>query len=109
MDQILTPKFNVMDYWYRFEWQSRGSPHTHGFVWIDGDTPLPELHRGNRRPSARRPCPYECPCKSLTGRSSVSLKLIKLRGAALELWSKNRWTRYVTAYTADTVVREDSS
>ena len=24
------------DYWYRFEWQHRGSPHVHGIAWFQG-------------------------------------------------------------------------
>ena len=24
----------VTDYWMRFEWQHRGSPHVHGLVWL---------------------------------------------------------------------------
>ena len=24
------------DYWYRFEWQHRGSPHVHGLAWFEG-------------------------------------------------------------------------
>lgn len=28
--------FNITDFWYRFEWQSRGSPHVHGIIWLDG-------------------------------------------------------------------------
>lgn len=27
--------FSVKDYWYRFEWQHRGSPHIHGLLWLD--------------------------------------------------------------------------
>ena len=26
------------DYWLRFEWQHRGSPHVHGLAWLP-DTP----------------------------------------------------------------------
>lgn len=25
----------VSDYWYRFEWQHRGSPHIHGVAWLE--------------------------------------------------------------------------
>ena len=24
----------ILDYWFRFEWQHRGSPHIHGFAWF---------------------------------------------------------------------------
>lgn len=26
--------FGAFDYWYRFEWQHRGSPHIHGMAWL---------------------------------------------------------------------------
>jgi ATP-dependent DNA helicase PIF1 len=27
--------FGIKDYWYRYEFQGRGSTHVHGFAWID--------------------------------------------------------------------------
>ncbi len=30
------PLGKVVDYFYRFEWQARGSPHIHCLVWIEG-------------------------------------------------------------------------
>jgi hypothetical protein len=35
-DQVLADKFNIKDYWHRFEWQSRGSTHDHGLWWCEG-------------------------------------------------------------------------
>jgi hypothetical protein len=32
----LKPKFGIKDFWWRFEWQHRGSSHIHGFLWFDG-------------------------------------------------------------------------
>ena len=29
----------MKDYWLRFEWQHRGSPHVHGLAWL-GNAPL---------------------------------------------------------------------
>lgn len=29
-DQVLIPKFNIIDHWDRYEWQTRGSSHNHG-------------------------------------------------------------------------------
>jgi ATP-dependent DNA helicase PIF1 len=43
---ILEVKFNIVDFWYRYEWQSRGSVHCHGVYWCDG-APSPELHHDN--------------------------------------------------------------
>jgi ATP-dependent DNA helicase PIF1 len=36
MQEVLEPKFNITDYWHHFEWQARGSTHSHGLFWIDG-------------------------------------------------------------------------
>ena len=33
MTCVIKPRFNVSDHWNRYEWQGRGSPHNHGFVW----------------------------------------------------------------------------
>ena len=35
LEIVLKPKFRVLDYWSRYEWQSRGSGHIHGFLWVD--------------------------------------------------------------------------
>jgi ATP-dependent DNA helicase PIF1 len=31
---VVKPQLNVVDYWWRFEWQHRGSSHIHGFLWL---------------------------------------------------------------------------
>ncbi|KAK3922134.1 ATP-dependent DNA helicase [Frankliniella fusca] len=36
IETILKPKFKVLDYWYRVEYQHRGSPHIHGVFWFEG-------------------------------------------------------------------------
>ena len=33
---VIKKLFDVQDYWYRFEWQDRGSGHIHGFLWLNG-------------------------------------------------------------------------
>lgn len=33
--RIMIPKFGIQDYWYRYEFQGRGSTHVHGFAWGD--------------------------------------------------------------------------
>ena len=35
-DHVLIPKFGIVDYWGRFEWQARGSSHHHGLYWCAG-------------------------------------------------------------------------
>lgn len=32
--KVLKPLLGVEDWWYRFEWQNRGSSHVHGLVWL---------------------------------------------------------------------------
>lgn len=39
---VIKKIFHVEDFWYRFEWQSRGSTHVHGFLWIR-DAPEPSM------------------------------------------------------------------
>ncbi|KAG6093161.1 hypothetical protein E4U30_004579 [Claviceps sp. LM220 group G6] len=40
----LIPKFGFSNYWYRLEWQARGSPHIHGLFWMKGAPTInPEL------------------------------------------------------------------
>ena len=41
-DIVLKKKFNVNDYWVRYEWQGRGSPHCHGLYWMEG-TPVIDM------------------------------------------------------------------
>lgn len=36
IEEIIFRKFAVKDYWYRIEFQHRGSVHIHGFLWLDG-------------------------------------------------------------------------
>ncbi|KAE8739677.1 hypothetical protein FOCC_FOCC014815 [Frankliniella occidentalis] len=33
VDTVLEPEFQVVDFWYRIEYQHRGSPHVHGLYW----------------------------------------------------------------------------
>ena len=33
---VLFKKFKVIDHWFRIEFQHRGSPHIHGFIWLEG-------------------------------------------------------------------------
>jgi ATP-dependent DNA helicase PIF1 len=35
LKHVLLKKFPSDDYWYRYEWQGRGSSHTHGFLWVN--------------------------------------------------------------------------
>ncbi|KAK3932747.1 52 kDa repressor of the inhibitor of the protein kinase [Frankliniella fusca] len=33
-ENFLIPKFNIKDYWFRVEYQHRGSPNVHGVLWL---------------------------------------------------------------------------
>ncbi len=41
LENVLKPKFNIIDFWYQYEWQGRGSTHVHMFLWIEA---LPEFN-----------------------------------------------------------------
>lgn len=34
--KFLIKIFSIEDFWYRFEWEYRGSPHVHGIFWLEG-------------------------------------------------------------------------
>ena len=34
IDVFYTGVLGATDYWFRFEWQHRGSPHVHGLAWL---------------------------------------------------------------------------
>ena len=44
LENVLIPKWNLEDYWYRFEWQHRGSSHVHG-IGKRKDAPIIEWER----------------------------------------------------------------
>ncbi len=33
-EKILRKKFEIKDFWYRYEWQTRESDHVHDFIWL---------------------------------------------------------------------------
>ena len=45
-EEVLVKKFNVVDFWDRFEWQARGSTHSHGLYYIK-DAPDPDRFLAN--------------------------------------------------------------
>lgn len=48
--KVIVPKFNVTDYWFRHEFQHRGSPHVHGLLWLE-DAPLIEQLKNQNGPN----------------------------------------------------------
>lgn len=47
-DIVLKQKFNMDDWWGRFEWQGRGSSHCHGLPW-GTDSPPPDMETEESR------------------------------------------------------------
>ncbi|XP_012146256.2 uncharacterized protein LOC105663231 [Megachile rotundata] len=41
--KVLRPVFKVADYWSRFQWQWRGSPHIHGLLWLKDAPSIDEM------------------------------------------------------------------
>lgn len=35
LKEVMAPLFGVKHFWYRYEWQDRGSGHVHGFFWLN--------------------------------------------------------------------------
>ena len=53
LEQVILkyPNMKVRDYWFRYEWQFRGSGHSHGFLWIENAPTLSKIqleHAGDR-------------------------------------------------------------
>jgi hypothetical protein len=46
-EHYIKVKFKVKDYWWRYEWQHRGSSHVHGFLWIEGAPSVDSLNTDN--------------------------------------------------------------
>jgi ATP-dependent DNA helicase PIF1 len=45
---VIKPKFNVIEWWNRYEWQGRGSTHNHGVIWAAG-APVVDLEDAGSR------------------------------------------------------------
>lgn len=41
--EVVKPQLDVVDHWWRFEWQHRGSSHIHGFLWLRHAPPVEDL------------------------------------------------------------------
>jgi hypothetical protein len=42
-EKILRKKFEIKDFWYRYEWQTRENDHVHDFVWLKNVFSLEQL------------------------------------------------------------------
>jgi Helitron helicase-like domain at N-terminus len=47
LKHVLTPKFGIRDFWYRYEWQHCGSSHVHCFFWLDKAPKVEDLDISN--------------------------------------------------------------
>ena len=45
--EVLLKGMKVKDFWSRYEWQHRGSPHVHGFIWLEGAPNIDNLNWRN--------------------------------------------------------------
>ncbi|KAM4055512.1 ATP-dependent DNA helicase [Hirsutella rhossiliensis] len=50
---VLKQKFNLTDFWGRYEWQGRGSSHHHGLYWLSGHPDLDPDNDQSREQFAR--------------------------------------------------------
>ncbi|PPQ85080.1 hypothetical protein CVT24_010166, partial [Panaeolus cyanescens] len=55
--KVMIPGLGICHYWYRYEWQERGSGHVHGFAWLK-DAPKPEDLDGLREEKVKEFCVY---------------------------------------------------
>lgn len=46
-EHYIKPTFNVTDWWWRYEWQHRGSSHIHGFLWFRDAPQIDNLDTNN--------------------------------------------------------------
>jgi hypothetical protein len=42
-EHYIKVKFKVKDFWWRYEWQHRGSSHIHGFLWLEDAPSIDDL------------------------------------------------------------------
>ena len=47
LNSVLKPLYKITDWWYRFEWQHRGSSHVHALFWMRGAPSPDELDLQN--------------------------------------------------------------
>ncbi|KAK3907787.1 ATP-dependent DNA helicase [Frankliniella fusca] len=51
--QIICKKFKIIDYWYRIEYQHRGSPHMHGIFWMENAPDVSNLELASQEELVR--------------------------------------------------------
>jgi hypothetical protein len=43
-EHYIKPKFKVKEFWWRYEWQHRGSSHVYGFLWLEDAPSIDSLN-----------------------------------------------------------------
>ena len=51
IDAFYTGVLGASDYWFRFEWQHRGSPHVHGLAWLPDAPDVEQVHADSEETS----------------------------------------------------------
>ena len=46
-EEVIQKKFDVKDFWWRYEWQHRGSSHVHGFLWLKDAPSVDDFDHNN--------------------------------------------------------------
>lgn len=96
-EEYLVPKLKITAHWVRFEWQGRGSTHTHGVYWVDGAPKAPldsfleeaqkqefaefwgvHVHAWNPEPGRQMPPQEDNPLKYKMGSDSSFLMLSRV-------------------------------
>jgi hypothetical protein len=116
MKHLISAVFPVDNFWYRYEWQEKGSGHVHGFVWLK-NAPKPEdidwnLPKGqgdlpedqhqkmeqfktfwDRIITAVNPFPEEDPNTPLLGQNPCNLERDSLSNTKQELSDLLNWVQ----------------
>ncbi|KAK3932948.1 Nucleoprotein [Frankliniella fusca] len=49
MEEVLTKKYKIKDYWFRIEYQHRGSPHMHGVLWMENAPDVTDMEHKSEK------------------------------------------------------------
>lgn len=52
-EEVIEKLLHATNYWYRYEWQHRGSAHVHGFLWLENAPDMDTLDWGDNLQVAR--------------------------------------------------------
>lgn len=46
-EEVIEKLLGAQDYWYKYEWQHRGTAHVHGFLWLQNAPNMDKLDWDN--------------------------------------------------------------